>query len=81
MLVLKPDGTPETAFNGTGRTTTDIGGSEVASAVAVDAQGRIVVVGTRDDDGVIEVVITEDVVLGRSEPIVVLSEGARKKEA
>ena len=32
-------------------------------------------------EGVIEVVITEDVVLGRSEPIVVLSEGARKKEA
>ncbi|MFN8176909.1 MAG: ATP-dependent Clp protease ATP-binding subunit ClpX [bacterium] len=32
-------------------------------------------------EGVIEVVITEDVVLGRSEPIVVLSEGSRKKEA
>jgi ATP-dependent Clp protease ATP-binding subunit ClpX len=32
-------------------------------------------------EGVIEVVITEDVVLGRSEPIVVLSEGYRKKEA
>ena len=32
-------------------------------------------------EGVIEVVITEDVVLGRSEPIVVLSEGQRKKEA
>jgi ATP-dependent Clp protease ATP-binding subunit ClpX len=32
-------------------------------------------------EGVIEVVITEDVVLGRSDPIVVLSEGARKKEA
>jgi len=32
-------------------------------------------------EGVIEVVITEDVVLGRSEPIVVLSEGARQKEA
>ncbi|MCA9750778.1 MAG: ATP-dependent Clp protease ATP-binding subunit ClpX, partial [Gemmatimonadetes bacterium] len=32
-------------------------------------------------DDVVEVVITEDAVLGRSEPIVVLSEEARKKEA
>jgi ATP-dependent Clp protease ATP-binding subunit ClpX len=32
-------------------------------------------------EGVIECVITEDVVVGRSEPIVVLAEEARKKEA
>jgi len=32
-------------------------------------------------DNVVEVVITDDAVFGRSEPIVVLSEKARKKEA
>jgi len=32
-------------------------------------------------EGVIECVITEDVVMGRSEPIVVLSEETQKKKA
>lgn len=32
-------------------------------------------------DGVVEVVITEDAVMGRSDPVVVLSEEAKKKEA
>ncbi|MGQ0722866.1 MAG: ATP-dependent Clp protease ATP-binding subunit ClpX, partial [Candidatus Eiseniibacteriota bacterium] len=36
---------------------------------------------TPSSEGIEEVVVTEDAVLGRSEPIVVLSEGHKKKEA
>jgi hypothetical protein len=35
---------------------------------------------TPSSEGVVEVVVTEDAVLGRSEPIVVFSEGRKKKK-
>lgn len=39
------DGTLDTAFNGTGKVTTDFGASETAHSVAIDASGRLVAVG------------------------------------
>jgi uncharacterized delta-60 repeat protein len=42
-----PNGTLDTSFNGTGKRTDPIGsGADTARAMAIDAQGRIVVVGT-----------------------------------
>lgn len=46
VLSLNPDGTPDTTFaGGDGKLTTGFGGNEKATAVAVQADGRIVVLG------------------------------------
>ena len=41
-----PDGTPDITFNGTGTKTLDFGGIERGGAVAIQADGKIVVAGT-----------------------------------
>jgi uncharacterized delta-60 repeat protein len=48
LLVARflPDGTPDPAFGTAGRVRTDLGAVDVADAVAIDGEGRIVVAGT-----------------------------------
>jgi uncharacterized delta-60 repeat protein len=54
---LRPGGGLDTAFGGTGTVVTDVGEIAMASGVALDAQGRIVVVGTRTEGDLVEVVV------------------------
>ena len=44
------DGTLDTSFSGNGRQTTDFGGSDFASGVALQGDGKIVAVGAGDSD-------------------------------
>lgn len=48
---VRPDGTPDTSFSTDGRYTLDFGGNDdTCAAVAVQADGRIVVAGATQDD-------------------------------
>ena len=47
-----PDGSPDTSFSGDGKLTTDFGGTDYGNAVAIQRDGKIVVAGSHDDDGV-----------------------------
>jgi uncharacterized delta-60 repeat protein len=50
LLSLNPDGTPDATFGGgDGKVTTGFGGNEEATAIAVQADGRIVVLGHNND--------------------------------
>jgi uncharacterized delta-60 repeat protein len=42
---INPNGTLDLTFNGTGKQTTDLGGDDQATGVAIQADGKIVVVG------------------------------------
>jgi uncharacterized delta-60 repeat protein len=44
------DGSPDTSFSGDGRLTTDLGGGDDGSAVAIQADGKLVVAGRSGDD-------------------------------
>lgn len=48
---LLPNGQPDTSFNGIGRRSYDLGGAETGRAVAIQADGRIVVAGNTDASG------------------------------
>jgi len=48
---LNADGSLDTSFNGTGQRAIDFGGVEIAQAVAVQVDGRIVVAGGADGPG------------------------------
>ncbi len=45
-----PNGSPDTSFSGDGKQTTDSGGSEAASGVKLQSDGKIVAVGGDDSD-------------------------------
>ena len=45
-----PNGSLDTSFSGDGKQTTDFGGNDSASGVAIQANGRIVAVGSDGDD-------------------------------
>ncbi len=47
VRLLAADGAPDTTFSGDGKATVDLGGDDVANAVAVRADGRMVLAGTR----------------------------------
>ncbi|MBN9523248.1 hypothetical protein J0H58_32830, partial [bacterium] len=47
VRLLAADGSPDATFNGDGKATIDLGGDDVANAVAVRADGRVVLAGTR----------------------------------
>jgi uncharacterized delta-60 repeat protein len=65
LVRYNPDGRLDTSFAGDGKQITSFGGSDGASAVLLQAGGRIVAVGTRnDDDGVAD----GDFALARYEP-------------
>ena len=65
LVRYNPDGRLDTSFAGDGKQITSFGGSDGASAVLIQADGRIVAVGTRnDDDGVDD----GDFALARYEP-------------
>ena len=57
VAAFTPTGGSDTAFATTGRVTADFGGDERASAVAVDEDGSVIVVGTRLKDGQQELVL------------------------
>jgi uncharacterized delta-60 repeat protein len=46
-----PDGTLDTSFSGDGRQTTDFGGNDEATGVAIQASGKVVVAGAGGVDG------------------------------
>ncbi len=48
---LNADGSPDTSFNGTSQRAIDFGGVDIAQAVAVQVDGKIVVVGGADGPG------------------------------
>lgn len=48
---LTPNGQPDLSFNGTGRRSFDLGGSETGRAVAIQANGKIVIAGETDANG------------------------------
>jgi uncharacterized delta-60 repeat protein len=52
LVRLLPDGTLDTSFDGDGLVTSDFGGTEVASSVAVQPDGGIVVSGSRTSTAV-----------------------------
>lgn len=60
-----PDGRLDTSFAGDGRLTTDFDGRDEAAAVLIQTDGRIVAVGTRDDD---DDVADGDFALARYQP-------------
>jgi uncharacterized delta-60 repeat protein len=65
LVRYNPDGRLDTSFAGDGKLTTDFGGRDGAAAVLIQADGRIVAVGSRnDDDGVADA----DFALARYEP-------------
>jgi uncharacterized delta-60 repeat protein len=51
VVRLNTDGSLDTTFNQTGKLTIDFGGNDMAGAVALQPNGRIVVVGTSGDIG------------------------------
>lgn len=48
---LLPNGQPDLSFNGIGRRSFDLGGAETGRAVAIQANGKIVVAGNTDANG------------------------------
>lgn len=48
VVRLNPNGSLDTTFNGTGKLITDLGGDELASAIAIQSDGKIVVGGVSD---------------------------------
>lgn len=51
VLRYNTNGTIDTSFGANGKLNTDFGGSDVADAVAIQADGKIVVAGTTDEGG------------------------------
>ena len=47
-----PDGSLDTTFSGDGKQTTDLGANDVAEGIALQSDGKIVLVGSQDPDGV-----------------------------
>ena len=52
-----PDGTPDITFNSTGKVLTNFGGSDTATAVAIDSNDKIVVVGSSNAGGTYDVAV------------------------
>lgn len=57
LAAFTPAGVPVASFGENGRVVADFGGDERADALAIDANGSIVAVGTRTKDGVAELVL------------------------
>src|SRR6185295_12934247 len=53
------DGSLDTSFSGDGKQTTDFGGLDGASGVALQGDGKIVAVGTADESGVAQMALTK----------------------
>jgi len=45
---LRPDGSLDTSFNGTGKKTTDLGGNDIANDLALQPNGKIVLAGSTE---------------------------------